>query len=120
MWNLNDVNRRFVNVPRRYINHCQGYRCLTLTLCTVREGDTNHVYALDRLGRDAMAVQAIVRRSLSLQVTLDINGFGPVGSGVGGLMVAVLAQIADMEGMRIKEHMAHRPRPRANVLARIT
>lgn len=72
-------------------------------LSYVREGDTVHVYALDRLGRDALDVQATVRRLLSMGVTLDVRGLGPVGRGVGELIVAVLAQIADMERDRIKE-----------------
>lgn len=72
-------------------------------LSYVREGDTVHVYALDRLGRDALDVQATVRRLIDMGVTLDILGLGPVGKGVGELIVAVLAQIADMERDRIKE-----------------
>ncbi len=69
----------------------------------VREGDTIYVYALDRLGRDALDVQAMVRRLLDMGVTIDVCGLGPIGRGVGELIVAVLAQIADMERMRIKE-----------------
>jgi len=72
-------------------------------LTYVREGDTIYVYALDRLGRDALDVQAMVRRLLEMRVTLDVHGLGPIGRGVGELIVAVLAQIADMERMRIKE-----------------
>lgn len=72
-------------------------------LSYVREGDTVHVYALDRLGRDALDVQTTVRRLLGMGVALDIKGLGPVGRGVGELIVAVLAQIADMERDRIKE-----------------
>lgn len=72
-------------------------------LSYVREGDTIYVYALDRLGRDALDVQAMVRRLLDMGVTLDVQGLGPIGRGVGELIVAVLAQIADMERMRIKE-----------------
>jgi len=72
-------------------------------LSYVREGDTIHVHALDRLGRDALDVQAMVRRLLDMGVTLDVHGLGAIGRGVGELIVAVLAQIADMERMRIKE-----------------
>ncbi|MDQ0250805.1 putative DNA-invertase from lambdoid prophage Rac [Sphingomonas kyeonggiensis] len=72
-------------------------------LSYVREGDTIYVYALDRLGRDALDVQATVRRLLGMGVTLDVLGLGPIGRGVGELIVAVLAQIADMERERIKE-----------------
>jgi putative DNA-invertase from lambdoid prophage Rac len=69
----------------------------------VREGDTVHVYSIDRLGRDALNVQAMVRRLLEEGVTLDVRGLGAIGRGVGELIVAVLAQMADMERHRIRE-----------------
>lgn len=69
----------------------------------VREGDTIHVYAIDRLGRDALDVQATVRRLLDKGVSLEVRGLGVIAKGVGELIVAVLAQIADMERSRIKE-----------------
>lgn len=72
----------------------------------IREGDTLHVYALDRLGRDALDVQSTVRDLLERGVTLDVRGLGPIGRGVGELIVAVLAQIADMERQRIRERTA--------------
>lgn len=72
-------------------------------LSYIREGDTLCVYALDRLGRDALDVQATVRSLLAQGVTLEIRGLGPIGRGVGELIVAVLAQIADMERERIRE-----------------
>lgn len=69
----------------------------------VREGDVLHVYAIDRLGRDALDVQTIVRDLIIKGVTVDVHGLGPIGRGVGELVVAVLAQIADMERNRIRE-----------------
>lgn len=72
----------------------------------IREGDTLHVYALDRLGRDALDVQATVRDLLERGVTLNVRGLGAIGRGVGELIVAVLAQIADMERERIRERTA--------------
>lgn len=69
----------------------------------IREGDTLFVYSIDRLGRDALDVQAMVRRLLDMGVTLDVRGLGPIGRGVGELIVAVLAQMADMERQRIVE-----------------
>lgn len=72
-------------------------------LAYIREGDTLAVYALDRLGRDALDVQATVRGLLDKGVTLDVQGLGEIGRGVGELIVAVLAQIADMERQRIHE-----------------
>lgn len=72
-------------------------------LSYIREGDTLCVYAIDRLGRDALDVQMTVRRLLEMGVTIDVNGLGAIGRGVGELIVAVLAQIADMERQRIRE-----------------
>ena len=87
-------------------------------LAYIRKGDTLHVYALDRLGRDALDVQATVRRLLEKGVTLDVHGLGAIGRGVGELIVAVLAQIADMERQRIKERCdAGRDAARASLAA---
>lgn len=72
----------------------------------VRDGDTIHVYAVDRLGRDAIDVQTTIRALLLKKVTVHVNGLGPVGPGVGELIVAVLAQVADMERARINERTA--------------
>jgi putative DNA-invertase from lambdoid prophage Rac len=73
---------------------------------SVREGDAVHVYAIDRLGRDALDVQATVRRLLDAGVTLDVHGLGPIGRGVGELILAVLAQVAEMERRKIIERTA--------------
>lgn len=75
-------------------------------LSYVREGDTVCVYAVDRLGRDALDVQSTVRRLIEAGVTVDIHGLGPIGRGVGELILAVLAQVADMERLRIAERTA--------------
>lgn len=72
-------------------------------LSYVREGDTVCVTAIDRLGRDALDVQGVVRDLISKGVVIDVRGLGPIAKGVGELVVAVLAQIADMERQRIKE-----------------
>jgi putative DNA-invertase from lambdoid prophage Rac len=72
-------------------------------LSKVRSGDTVFVYAVDRLGRDALDIQATVRRLIEAGVTLDVTGLGPIGRGVGELILAVLAQVADMERQRITE-----------------
>lgn len=72
----------------------------------VREGDTLYVYAVDRLGRDAIDIQLTVRQLIDKGVTVDIHGLGPVGRGVGELIVAVLAQVANMERQKIIERTA--------------
>lgn len=69
----------------------------------VREGDTVAVYAVDRLGRDAIDVQATVRALLARGVAVDVLGLGVIAHGVGELILAVLAQVADMERKRIAE-----------------
>jgi putative DNA-invertase from lambdoid prophage Rac len=72
----------------------------------IREGDTIHVYAVDRLGRDALDVQATVRHLLTKGVEVHVHGLGVIAKGVGELILAVLAQVADMERQRITERTA--------------
>jgi putative DNA-invertase from lambdoid prophage Rac len=69
----------------------------------IREGDELFVYAIDRLGRDALDVQATVRSLLDREVTVNVHGLGSIGRGVGELIVAVLAQVANMERDRIRD-----------------
>ena len=69
----------------------------------VREGDTLFVSAVDRLGRDAIDIQATVRKLIDSGVIVNVRGLGPIGRGVGELVLGVLAQIADMERRRIWE-----------------
>lgn len=69
----------------------------------LRKGDTVCVYAVDRLGRDALDVQTTVRSLLDRGVTVDIHGLGQIGRGVGEIILAVLAQVADMERHKIRE-----------------
>jgi putative DNA-invertase from lambdoid prophage Rac len=65
-----------------------------------------HVYAVDRLGRDAIDVQTTIRSLLAKGVTVEIRGLGQIAKGVGELIIAVLAQVADMERQRIRERTA--------------
>ncbi|HVZ47067.1 MAG TPA: recombinase family protein [Ramlibacter sp.] len=71
-----------------------------------REDDTIHVYAVDRLRRDALDVQATVRAPLKRKVSVDVRGLGVIAEGAGELILAVLAQVADMERQRINERTA--------------
>lgn len=75
-------------------------------LAFIRKGDTLHVAAVDRLGRDALDVQATVRALLEKGVAVHVHGLGVIGKGVGELILAVLAQVADMERQRIVERTA--------------
>lgn len=69
----------------------------------IREGDTLHVYAVDRLGRDAIDIQTTIRALIDKGVVVEIRGLGQIAKGVGELIIAVLAQVADMERQRIRE-----------------
>jgi putative DNA-invertase from lambdoid prophage Rac len=72
-------------------------------LTKVRKADTVHVYAVDRLGRDAIDVQSTVRRLIDAGAAVDVHGIGPIGRGAGEIVLAVLAQVAEMERRRIAE-----------------
>ena len=86
-----------------YAKDRQGFRAL---LDYIREGDTLHVYAVDRLGRDAIDVQSTVRNILKKGILLDVHGIGPITGQTGELILAVLAQVADMERNKILEKTA--------------
>lgn len=73
----------------------------------VRKGDTIHVYAVDRLGRDAIDVMTTVKALLAKGVSVDIKGLGVIAKGVGELIVNVLAQVAEMERERIRERTSN-------------
>src|SRR5450755_4038759 len=73
----------------------------------VRAGDTVCVYAVDRLGRDAIDVQTTVKRLVEeKRVTVDIHGIGVLAGQTAQLILAVLAQLAEMERTKIKERTA--------------
>ncbi len=73
----------------------------------VRKGDTVYVYAVDRLGRDALDVHATVDALIARGVSVFIYGLGLIGAdGVGKLILLVLAQVAQMEKERIAERCA--------------
>jgi putative DNA-invertase from lambdoid prophage Rac len=69
----------------------------------IRSGDTLHVYAVDRLGRDALDVQTTVRKLMREGVTVHIHGLGAISGDIGELILAVLAQVADLERRKIRE-----------------
>ncbi|MEP6589196.1 MAG: recombinase family protein [Polaromonas sp.] len=61
---------------------------------------------LNRLGRDALDVQSTVRHLLDKGVAVHVQGLGVMAKGAGELILAVLAQVADMERQRIAERTA--------------
>ena len=84
----------------------------------VREGDEVHVYAVDRMGRAAIDVQSTVRFLMEKDVAVEVRGLGRISKGVGELILAVLAQVADMERQRIIERCeAGRAAARASLAA---
>src|ERR1700690_200281 len=75
-------------------------------LATVRAGDTVTVFAVDRLGRDAIDVQQTVKRLVEAGVVLDIHGIGVLSGDVAKLTLAIFAQLAEMERTKIRERTA--------------
>lgn len=87
-------------------------------LARARKGDILVVYSIDRLGRDALDVQATVKLLLDMGVTVDVRGLGPISGDAGKLIVAVLAQMAEIERNRIRERCeAGREAARASLRA---
>lgn len=87
-------------------------------LAHVRKGDTIYVYSIDRLGRDAIDVQTTVKGLIDKGVTVDVRGLGPISGDAGKLIVAVLAQMAEIERNRIRERCdAGRAAARASLAA---
>lgn len=72
-----------------------------------RDGDVIHVYAVDRLGRDAIDIQSTIKKLLAKGVSVNVRGLGLIAKGVGELIVAVLAQVAEMERGRICERTSN-------------
>lgn len=69
----------------------------------LQAGDTVHVYAIDRLGRDAIDVQSTARDLINMGVILNVKGLGIISKGAGEIILAVLSQVAAMERERILE-----------------
>lgn len=67
----------------------------------VRSGDTVVVYAVDRLGRDSIDVQSTVKKLIDRDVVVEVRGLGKVEGDAGRLILAVLAQVAEMEKAKI-------------------
>lgn len=81
-----------------------GFKAL---LDYVRDGDTVYVHAVDRLGRDALDIQSTIRYLIERDVNVHVQGLGMIARGAGELIIAVLAQVADMERLRIMERTAN-------------
>lgn len=101
------IDREFIDEGVSGAIPAAGRSGFAALLNYVRDGDTVHVYAIDRLGRDAIDVQSTIRTLLDRNVAVEVQGLGRIAKGVGELIVAVLAQVADMERQRIRERTAH-------------
>ena len=87
-------------------------------LAHARRGDEVYVYSIDRLGRDALDVQSTVKQLLDKGITVDVRGLGPISGDAGKIIVAVLAQMAEIERNRIRERCeAGRAAARASLAA---
>lgn len=72
-------------------------------LAYARAGDTVCVYAIDRLGRDSIDIQTTARSLLDRGVALHVHGIGPIAGEPGKLVLALLAQLAELERTKIFE-----------------
>lgn len=68
-----------------------------------REGDSVYVYAVDRLGRDAIDVQQTVKALLDDGVALHVHGIGQLAGEAGRIVLALMAQLAELERNKILE-----------------
>lgn len=69
----------------------------------LRKGDTLYVYSIDRLGRDSIDIQLVIRDLLQAEISIYVVGLGLLTQGVGEIITAVLAQLAQLERIKIKE-----------------
>lgn len=72
----------------------------------LRKGDTLYVYSIDRLGRDAIDIQMVVRDFLEASIKVYIVGLGVLDAMAGQIVIAVLAQVASLERTKINERTA--------------
>lgn len=79
---------------------------LSELMLVARAGDLVSCYAIDRLGRDSIDVQLTVKQLLDKGVELDIYGIGRINGDIGKMIVALLAQVAEMERTKIRERTA--------------
>ncbi|KRA82935.1 recombinase family protein [Altererythrobacter sp. Root672] len=75
-------------------------------LAGIRKGDTLYVFAIDRLGRDALDVQTNVRRLIDAGVAVEVRGLGRISGDVGELLLTLLEQLAELERRKIAERTA--------------
>lgn len=84
----------------------------------IRKGDTLYVSSIDRLGRDAIDIQMVVRDLLESGVKVFVVGLGLLDAQAGQIVVAVLAQVAQLERARINERTSAGRKVAQETLAR--
>ncbi len=81
-------------------NDREGFREM---MAYIRKGDTLHVYSIDRLGRNAIDIQKVIRDLIQQGIHIYVMGVGLIAQGIGEIVTAVLAQLAQLERTKIKE-----------------
>lgn len=79
-----------------------GFASMLATINAMKGKPELFVYAVDRLGRDSIDVQTTVRDLRAAGVRVNIHGLGIIEGETGELLIAMLAQFAQMERNRIK------------------
>ncbi|MGY4478631.1 recombinase family protein [Bradyrhizobium sp. USDA 3364] len=79
-----------------------GFSAMLAAIRAMKKKPELCVYAVDRLGRDSIDVQCTVRDLRALGVRVNVHGLGPIEGDTGELLLALLAQIAQMERNRIR------------------
>ena len=79
-----------------------GFAAMLQSIRSMRKKPELHVYAVDRLGRDSIDVQTTVRDLSAIGVRVCVQGLGCIEGDTGRLLLAMLAQFAEMERNRIR------------------
>lgn len=79
-----------------------GFAAMLATIKAMKRKPELCVYAVDRLGRDSIDVQATVRDLRAAGVRVNIHGVGVIEGETGELLLTLLAQFAQMERNRIR------------------
>lgn len=69
---------------------------------TLKAGDVVCVYAIDRLGRDAIDVQTTAKALIQMGVILDVRGLGIISKGAGEIVPAASFGSPSREGGLLK------------------
>ena len=79
-----------------------GFAAMLAAIHSMNKAPEVYVYAVDRLGRDSIDVQTTVRDLRAAGVRVNIHGLGIIEGDTGELLLAMLAQFAQMERNRLR------------------